>query len=166
MELTKADRLYLFGAYKKKVDEKYKAFKQECDAEFLDEYRETGSTTKRSALFGKKAGSYYIPIKEATEAHEEVEFNLADDEELANWLTENPEAAERYAILNAIDFGRFWLNWSGELPDGLTMVRYDVPGLPEQPGTPTLKVNADVVAEKVEGGLLEGAARLLLGDGE
>lgn len=167
MELDKKELLYFATAYKKKVDKGWKALKAECDAEFLDEYRESGNTTKRSLLFGKGAGTYYIPIKEAQPPEEVADYALSDDEELAEWLDANPDAAIRYALLNPQDFARYWFNFTGELPEGMTRVAYKTEGTPETPGTPTMKVKEDVVFGKMkEMGLLAEGTRLFLGGGD
>ena len=166
MELDKKELLYFATAFKKKVDREWKELKSECDAEFLDEYRQSGNTKKQSLMFGKGAGSYYIPIKEAVPPEEIANYALSDDEAFSEWLDANQDAAIRYAMLNAQDFARFWFNFTGELPDGTTRVAYTTDGTPEMPGTPTLKVKEDVVFEKMkEMGLLAEGTRRLLGDG-
>ena len=167
MELDKKELLYFATAYKKKVDKEWKALKSECDEEFLDEYRESGNTTKRSLLFGKGAGTYYIPINEAKPPQEVTNYALADDVAFSEWLDGNQDAAIRYAMLNAQDFARFWFNFTGELPDGTTRVAYTTEGTPETPGTPTMKVKEDVVFEKMrEMGLLAEGTKLFLGGAE
>lgn len=164
MELDKKEMLYFATAYKKKVDKEWKALKAECDAEFLDEYRESGNTQKRSLFFGKGAGTYYIPIKEAQPPEEIANYEVSDDEKLAEWLDANPDAATRYALLNAQDFARFWFNFTGECPEGIKRGSYTTDGVPETPGTPTMKVKEDVVFEKMqEMGLLAEGTRLFLG---
>ena len=154
-------------AFSKMLDKELKPLKSECDAEMLDEYMKSGNTQARSKIFGKKAWTYTVPIKDAVPPEEVADYALSDDEAFSEWLDANQDATIRYAMLNAQDFARFWFNFTGELPDGTTRVAYMTDGMPEMPGTPRLKVDADYMVGKMEemGLLPEGMRLLLLGDG-
>ena len=157
------DRLIGLDAVKAGVDEQYKQAKEEAD-EYLANLRDTvGTTALTSPIFGPEAGEYKYGRSRAKKV---VEFNVTDSCELLEWLGDNPTAACSYAAANAQAFGEWWLNETGELPDGVSRVEY------EQPSTVTApkiyRGDREVVMEKLSahGGLLAGANRLLMEGGD
>lgn len=165
MEVTKYDKLFALKALKRKVDDEYKLVEGECRETLLAEYDKDGTDRKTSKFFGPEAGKFSIKRTGGCEAHVDQDFTLDDDEKFVEWLEGNKDAAVRYAILNAPDFGRYWLNWSGELPDGITLEEIEVPAQPPTLSAQVYSFKPDVVIGKLGGNLFEEVDRLLLGDG-
>ena len=166
METTKIDKLFALKALKRKVDEEYKLLEGECRQELLEAYAEDGTDRKVSPYFGSDAGKFSIKRTKAKPPQTVVEFNLCDDELFAEWLEENHGAALRFAMLNAADMGMYWFNFTGELPEGISRIEVEEPGMPEVLTAQIYSFKDDVVLEKLGGNLFEGANQLLLGDGE
>ena len=166
--VTKIDKLFALKAVEQKVSEERKAVEYECREELLDALATDGTDRRTSPYFGPEAGKYSIKRMKGKPASKQVEFHLADDEAFAEWLEANPNAAVSYAKLNAPDIGRWWLRNEGELPDGISMVEYEEPATPDTVTAQVYSFKSDVVIGKLadDGNFLEGANRLLLGDGE
>lgn len=164
MEPTKIDKLFALKALKKKVDEEYKLLEGECREDLLEAYAQDGTDRKVSPFFGAEAGKFSIKRSGGSEASTEDEFALDDDEALAEWLEANQGAAIRYAMLNAADFGAYWLHWSGEVPDGISLKRVEVPAQPPTLSAQVYSFKPEVVIDKLGGNLLAGANALLLGE--
>ena len=166
MEPTKIDKLFALKAVKKKIDEEYKLLEGECREELLEAYARDGVDRKISPFFGLDAGKFSIKRSGGKDAETVRDFELADDEKLAEWLESNHDAALRYAMLNAKDFARYWVNWSGEVPDGMEMTETHVEATPPTLSAQIFNFKDDVVLGKLGGNVLDGVNELLLGDGE
>lgn len=165
MQPTKIDKLLALKAVKSKVDEEYKLLEGECRQELLEAYEKDGTDRKTSPYFGPDAGKFSIKRIKGKKPETGVEFNMCDDEALAEWLESNHDAALRYAILNGADFGRYWFYFTGELPEGISRVEYEEPGTPDTLLAQVYSFKPDIVIEKLGGNLLEMTNELLLGDG-
>lgn len=166
MEVTKIDKLFALKAVKNKVDEEYKLLEGECREELLEAYGKDGVDRKSSPFFGPEAGKFSIKLTGGKDAETVREFEMADDEKLADWLEENKGAALRYAMLNAKDFASYWVSWSGELPDGMEMTETHVEATPPTLSAQVYSFKPDVVLDKLGGNVLDGVNELLLGEGE
>ena len=162
MQTTKIDKLFALKAVKKKIDEEYKLLEGECREELLEAYRKDGTDRKVSPFFGSDAGKFSIKRTGGKDAETVRDFVLADDEKLAEWLEANPDAALRYAMLNAKDFARYWVNWSGEIPDGMEMTETHVEATPPTLTAQVYSFKPDVVLDKLGGNVLDGVNELLL----
>lgn len=165
MEVTKIDKLFALKAVKKKVDEEYKLLEGECREELLEAYGKDGVDRKSSPFFGPEAGKFSIKRTGGKDAETVREFEMVDDEKLADWLEANKGAALRYALLNAKDFAAYWVNWSGEIPDGMEMTETHVEATPPTLSAQVYSFKPDVVLGKLGGNVLDGVNELLLGDG-
>lgn len=165
MEPTKIDKLFALKAVKKKIDEEYKLLEGECREELLEAYGKDGTDRKTSPFFGPDAGKFSIKSTGGKDAETVREFEVADDEKLAEWLEENKGAALRYAMLNAKDFAAYWVNWSGEIPDGVEMTETHVEATPPTLTAQVYSFNPSVVLEKLGGNMFEKVNELLLDDG-
>lgn len=145
---------------KGEVDAKCK----EAEAQAIDDLAtltgELGVTEMTSTVFGEEAGRLkYSKVR----AKKVVEFNV-DASELEDWVNENPQAAQRYAVENARAFAEWWFDLTGELADGAARVEYEEPA---KTGPAKLYgFNAEAVAAVVGSNWLEGMDQLMLGDGE
>ena len=165
MKPTKIDKLFALKAVKKKIDEEYKLLEGECREELLEAYGKDGTDRKTSPFFGPDAGKFSIKRTGGKDAETVRDFELADDEKLAEWLEANPDAALRYAMLNAKDFARYWVNWSGEVPDGMEMTETHVEAQPAALSAQVYSFKSEVVMDKLGGNMFEKVNELLLGDG-
>jgi len=163
---TKIDKLFALKAVEQKVTEERKLLEAECRDELLDAYRADGTNRRESPFFGPDAGKFSIKRYKAEPDKECVDYALADDVEFADWLEDNIDAAVSYVKRHAVDFAEEHFGMTGELPDGTTRVAYTEPGKPERITAQIYVFKPDVVLSKFDGNLLEGANRLLLGDGE
>jgi hypothetical protein len=116
MELTPIDLLAVGEYYKKDADQTYKKLKENAEDYLASKRMSDGTTSIESKLFG---GEFHYG---KTRAKNVVEFHMCDEEALAEWLEANQDAAIRYAILNGADFGMYWFNLTGELPEGVSRV--------------------------------------------
>ena len=162
MQPTPIDRYFAAKCVKKEVDEAYKAAETEA-ALFLDEARENGITSLSSKYFGEDAGEYK---RGKTRKKQVVEYNVPDMGEFKDWCYMNLGALEKYAFAHASEFGQWWFERTGELPDGISRVDYEEP--PKLKAPAIYRYDHELVKSKLaEGGnLLEGANGLLLGDGD
>ena len=157
------DRLIGLDAVKAGVDEQFNQAKEEA-REYLDNLRDTvGTASLTSPMFGPEAGEYHYG---RSRAKKEVKFDVTDSCALLEWLGENPTAACSYAATNAPAFAEWWLNETGEMPDGVRRVESVQPAVETAPKI--YRGNREIVMEKLSahGGLLPGANRLLMGDSD
>lgn len=162
MEPTPIDRYFAAKCVKSEVDKVYKEAETEA-AIYLDEARDEGKTSLISMYFGEEAGEYK---RGKTRAKHVTEFNVCDTEELEAWAKDNAHTMMLFVVDNAEKFIEWLVHETGEIPDWVSTVEYDQP--------PTLKAPSIyrydhelVKAKLAEGGnILQGANRLLLGDGD
>lgn len=163
MEPTKMDYLAAAKAVSKEINSRVKALEDECKAEFLAEYKATGTDRKRFPLFGNKAG--YMGIREGKPSEKVTRFQMVDPQEVIDWMDENRPETDSFAQDNLAQFAQWWFEHTGECPDGCTVVTYD-----SEPGEPTVTLTVKekvVIPMLAENNLLAGEVnRLLLGDGE
>ena len=161
MQPTPIDRYFAAECIKKEVDAAYKAAKEDA-AVYLDEAREDGKTSLISTYFGEDAGEYK---RGKTRAKTVVEYNVPDLAEFVYWCSENRIALEIYVKEHASEFGQWWFENTGELPDGISRVDYEEP--PHLKAPQIYRYDHELIKQKLaEGGnILEGANRLLLSDG-
>ena len=156
------DRYFGLECIKHEVDAQCKTAKLAAD-DYLAEKIEQGSPVQTSTLFGPEAGEFKRGMGKPKQI---VEYNLADKDELEAWLIGNTRAAIEFALSEPEEFGRMWLETTGELPDGIARVEYEQPGQPLP--AKIYKQDREVVRAKLleMGGLLESANRLMLGEGD
>lgn len=156
---NKIDKLFAIKAIEKKLVEERKQLESDAKLEMAQDYADSGVTQKRSVMFGKEAGTLsYIPPKD----EEQIEWLISDWTALGEWLAKDPKAAEKYIFAHAQDFGQWWLDETGEIPDGIRRNTYTT----TKPGSARLAVKEDVVISQLGGNLFEAANQLLLGDGD
>lgn len=163
---TKIDRLFALKAVEQKVKEERELVEYECRDELLEAFKADGTDRRTSPYFGPDAGKYSVKRMKGKPPTTVTEFNLADDEEFAEWLEGNVGAAVAYAKLHYADFAKSQVESTGELPDGIAMVTYEQPGTEPSVTAQVYSFKPDLVLEKLGGNFLEGANRLLLGDGD
>ena len=162
MNPTPIDRYFAAKCVKREVDAAYKVAESEA-AIYLDEARENGVNSLSSTYFGEDAGEYK---RGKTCTKQVVEYNVPDIVDFEAWCMDNQVALVQYAKRNASDFGQWWFETTGEIPDGIARVDYEEPPKPKAPSI--YRYNHELVKAKLaEGGnLLEGANKLLLGGGD
>ena len=161
MNPTPIDRYFAAECLKREVDKAHKAAKEDA-AIYLDEAREEGKTSLISTYFGEDAGEYK---RGKTRAKTVIEYNVTDMAEFVYWCSENRIALEIYVKEHASEFGQWWFETTGELPDGISRVDYEEP--PHLKAPQIYRYDHEAIKAKLaEGGnILEGANRLLLSDG-
>ncbi len=159
---TPIDKYFAAECVKREVDQVYKAAKADAEI-YLDEARENGQTALVSKFFGEDAGEFK---RGKTRAKRVVEFHVSDNDEFSQWIYDNPAAAFFFAKNNAVEFAEFWLESTGELPDGISRVEYEEPPKPKAPQI--YRYDHELIKGKLAkgGNLLEGANRLLLSGGD
>lgn len=162
MQVTPIDRYFAAKCVKGEVDKAYKEAETEA-ALFLDEARENGQTSLVSTYFGEDAGEYK---RGKTRTKHVVEFNLANSEELEDWVNDNAYTMFLFAKDYAEELGQWCLTNTGEIPDGIAHVEYDEP--PKLKAPQIYRYDHERVKKVLAqgGNLLEGANQLLLGDGD
>ena len=165
---SKLDKLFALKAVEKKVTDERKLLEYECRDELLAAYEADGTDRRTSPFFGPEAGKYSVKRFKAKPPIVNVEYGMADDEEFAEWLEANQGSAISYVKAHAVEFAQSHFDATGELPDGFTRVEYEEPGEPERVTAQVYSFKPDIVLEKLaeHGNVLEGANRLLLGDGD
>lgn len=162
---NKVDRLFAVEAIIKALMDERDELKSECAHELLQAYEENGDTQRRSQYFGKGAGTLSVAFSKEKPSEEKVEYKLADRDAFADWLDENPLSYARYIRDNAVEFGQWWLEQTGELPDGISRITYMTEAEPERVTGVRLAVKKDVIMDALRpmlpasvAGLLEGGA--------
>jgi len=156
-------KLIALDCVKAEVDEKYKEAKAEAE-DFLAELRDkVGTTVLTSPELGPDAGEFKYG---RTRGKEVVEYHLADADELDEWLDGNAQAAISFVGNHVEEFGEWWFSSTGEVPDGISRVAYEVP--PATTAPKLYKQNREFVKERLlsNGNFIEDVNRLLLGDGD
>ena len=157
------DKYFGIDCLKAEVDKAHKEAKQEAEC-FLAELRDSvGTMALTSPMFGPEAGEFKYG---QTRAKKITEYNLASAEDFEDWVNDNAYGVFLYLKAHAAEFGEWWVNENGEVPDGISRVCYEQP-----PTTTTPKIyrqDREVVKAKLaaNGGFFEEANRLLLDDGE
>ena len=164
MRADPIDRLFLADYMKNEVDKQYKEAKAAAE-DYLAMKRAEGSASLTSTVFGEEAGEYrYSKIKAKTE----IEYNECDPLGFDEWLEANILAARDYARANPAEFGEWFYERTGTLPDGISRLEVDVPA---RSGPPKISTQDRGVIEawlkdgKKEN-VFEKVNELLLGDGE
>lgn len=162
---NKVDRLFAVEAIIKALMDERDELKSECAHELLEAYEENGDTQRRSQYFGKGAGTLSVAFSKEKPSEEKVEYSLADRDAFADWLDENPLSYARFIRDNAVEFGQWWLEQTGELPDGISRIAYMTEAEPERVTGVRLAVKKDVIMDALRpmlpasvAGLLEGGA--------
>lgn len=165
---TKIDKLFALKAVEKKAEEERKLLEYECRDELIEAFNADGTDRRTSPFFGVDAGKFSLKRFKAKPAKKELAFSLSDDELFAEWLEDNKGAAIEYAKRHVDDFAEWHFRGSGEVADGIEMTETEVPGQPERLTAQVYSFKPDVVLSKLaeNGNFLEGANRLLLGDGD
>jgi len=155
MEVKKVDKLFALKAVEKRVKTEREELEAEVRNDLISQFAESGNDRMRSPYFGNDAGTYtYIPPKD----EEMTEWNLADWSKLADWLAKDPKAAEQFIFANFEQFGKWWLEQTGEVPEGIARVTFTT----TKPGSTRLAVKDQVVFDKLGGNFLEEVNQLLL----
>lgn len=162
MQPTPIDRYFAAECVKREVDQVYKDAKAEAEI-YLDKARENGQTALVSTFFGEDAGEYK---RGKTRAKRVVEFNLSDSRELEDWVNGNTYTMFLFAKDFAEELGKWCMNNTGEIPDGIAYVEYEEPPKPKAPQI--YRYDHELIKCKLAqgGNLLEGANRLLLSGGD
>lgn len=162
---NKVDRLFAVEAIIKALMDERDELKSECAHELLQAYEENGDTQRRSQYFGKGAGTLSVAFSKEKPSEEKVEYKLADWEAFGGWIDDNMMACAKYMLANAADFGQWWLEQTGELPDGISRIAYMTEAEPERVTGVRLAVKKDVIMDALRpmlpasvAGLLEGGA--------
>ena len=161
MAPTNADKLFALEYVRREVNAAYDDAKNALRDELAELNESHGATEIASKHFGAAAGKFKFKFSKPKTV---VEYNLADDEEFAEWLEGNQQAALSFAKLHAAELAEWWFSGSGELPDGVARVEYDEPE--RVVGAQIYGFKPDMVAEKLGGNVFGEVNRLLLGDGE
>ena len=169
------DRLVAATWVKRKVEEACK--KVEADAsDELAEFTANSSTGIASTYMDENGEPVLLAEYKysQTKAKKVVEYGISGSGGLPEWIASNAEyiadwlatpekkGGEAYAK----KFAKWYFDMTGEVPEGMSRTEHEEPA---RRGAPKLyKFDADAVGSYLEshGGWLEGANRLLLGDGE
>ena len=179
--MDKLEKLYvgqaLFNVVGSAVSTKGEgSLRSECDREMVEAYEREGIKGRDARVNGEKVGTYSIRVKKAESARDawvEERAVMQDVEMFDAWFTTNgPEELEaivkfiRFEV-GADTFAQWYLDNTGELPDGCELLRIDHPAQPAQPerciGT-VLKVEPEKVAQALKGELPAVVAGLLGGE--
>lgn len=163
---NKIDRLFAAEALIKKLMDLRDELKSECASELLQAYEENGDTQRRSQYFGKGAGTFSVAFSKPKPSEEKAEYHLADWEAFGGWLDDNPMAMARYLLVHAEEFGQWWLEQTGELPDGISRIAYMTEEEPERAIGVRLAVKKDVVIDALRPQLPASVVGLLEGGGD
>lgn len=161
METSAIDRHMFLKDLKDRVDSLYKASEAEVQAE-LSEAMEEGRGSLVSNLFGLEAGEYKQGMSRKKDV---ISYNLLDQGDYIGWMRDNADAVESFMVANAPEFGEWWFNVTGEVPEGISRVMYTQPPMPTKPKIYRFKPEV-VEAKMRESGLMDGIGQFLLGDGD
>lgn len=144
----------------------------QVDAEMLADYEANGNRTRDVRVNGQIVGTLSVKKskpKPAIAAEVVSHAAVEDLDRFNDWLWRSePDKLIDYIFANADDFAAWWLDLTGELPDGCEIVHITVPGepaVPEQVTGTTLKVDEYKVADALKGELT-GAVAALLTEGD
>lgn len=160
--LTPVDRFFAAKCIKKEIDAAYKDAETEA-AIYLDEAREHGMTALTSTFFGEEAGEYK---RGRSYTKHVTTFALLSTVDLEQWVEQNSHVMYLFAMSRIEEFGEWCVTNTGEIPGGIEKCEYDIP--PRTKAPQVYRYDHERVKQKLaEGGnILEGANRLLLGDGD
>lgn len=170
----------LYGALGPVVKAGGEGLRGEVDRELREVYEQTGAKTYRVTANGIDMGTYTVvenrPEPEVPE-HEETRFALAGRDELMSWLGGEDARDLLVAFCDEegllVEFAKWCIATTGELPDGVTASVVTVPGRPAKPASykgGMIRVDRAFQSE-VRRRMQEGVAALvspagaLLGDG-
>ena len=170
------DRLVAATYVKQKVDEAYKQAEADAECE-LSEFAEKGASGITSTYTPGKGGDPILLGEykySQTRAKKVIEYNVCGLGGLPEWIAANAEDVAAWLATpigrSGETFAQRFAAWhfdrTGEVPDGISRTERDEPA---RRGAPKLyRFDADEVGRYFEshGGWLEGAGRLMLGDGD
>ena len=162
----------MFNACSKIVSTKNgNSLRSTVDEETIYEYKHYGVKNRDVLINGYKVGTYSIKFskeKPAVPDTEDASACVEDVDKFNTWLntlaSDNLPMLLDFIFAYADDFAAFWLEITGELPDGCEVVYRTIPGAPAEPskiiGT-TLKIDEYKVADALKGELPEIVSHLL-----
>jgi len=165
---TNIDKLFALKALEQKITEERKLVEYECRDELIESVKADGSDRRISTYFGPEAGKFSIKRMKGKPPKETVRYENEDWEAFDSWIEANFAEAKNYIFQSLGEFCGWWFGRTGEIPDGVERVVSVEPGTDGSLSAQVYSFKPDIVLEKLaEGGnVLEGANRLLLGDGD
>ena len=163
---TNIDKLFALKAVEQKVTEERKMLEYECRDELLEALGKDGTDRRTSPMFGPDAGKFSIKRMKGKPEVEVLEYCLDDDVAFAEWLEGNIGAAVSYAKEKYKEFSRAHFEATGEVPDGIEVVKRVEPGTEPSVTAQVYSFKPDIVIERLGGNLLESANNLLLGEAD
>ena len=157
---TPIDEFAVAEALKKEIDAVHKQKKQDAE-DYLAEMRDSIGTTSLEPTMFPGAGTYKYG---QSRAKKEVEYNLCDKEDFDGWLATAKDATALFAASMPSEFGKWWFEMTGEIPDGISRVEVDIPPAATPPKF--YKFDVQAVKDALGKNLFQAANQLLLGDGE
>lgn len=155
----------LYGALGPVVKANGDGLRGEVDRELREIWELTGAKTYAVQVDGVRLGTYSVVESKAVPESEEVCYDLTDEDALAEWVRENPEAVTDYILQNGEGFADWSVRWSGELPDGITARTVTVPAKPASYKGGTIRVDREFQAQ-VARRMAEGLPALVKPAGE
>lgn len=130
-------------------------------------FEQTGAKSSDVRLMGEKVGTYSIRMSKGQESRTGERFEVDDYEALAKFVVDQcADYAMSYVSADLAAFAAWYLDYTGEMPEGCALKKYATPAVEPQYIGGTLKVDADKVAEVVQrDAQLNAAFGALLGDG-
>lgn len=154
--------------FKEQLDAKNPhSLRSRVDVRRRELFEQTGAKTSDVRLLGDKVGTYSIRMSKAVESRQGERFEVEDYAALAKFVTDEcGDYLMRYVASDLESFAAWYLDYTGEIPEGCVLKKYVTPAVePEYIGG-TLKVDAAKVAEVVHrDAQLNAAFGALLGEG-
>lgn len=156
------DTLRVYTCLEKEINARLKKARIDAEDYFAEKERE-GFVSLGSTVFGDAGGEFK---RGKTKAKETVRYENADWDKFNGWLEANSAEVQNYVFQKYGPFCEWWIEKTGEVPDGIERKIDKVP--PVKTGPKLYGADHDEVLATLmsRGGLLEGANRLLLGDGD
>ena len=143
-----------------------------ADEEIVGNYRAMGAKSYDVHVNGSKVGTYSVRTSKEKPQEKKKRLVIKDPYALNKFIEDNINECVRadgipYAVLYAQDmaqnFAEYVLEVYGELPDGCEIVTDTIPAQPSQVIGTTLRVDADKVADAINGYLPTTIAGILGG---
>ena len=146
------------------------SLRAQMDEAFISSYRAsvaTGLSNKSNNVFvnGEKVGTYSIRENKGKDAQTVQRFEVTDDAALDAWVRGEDAKMfwDGYITSHRSQFAQWYFETMGELPEGCEMTERIIPAQPTSIGGTTLRIEADKVADAINGYLPTTIAGILGG---
>lgn len=133
------------------------------DVDMVENYRNTGYKSRDVFVNGHKVGTHSVRVGKGKGKRVENRFQISSDAALDAWIRGNDSRMlwDAYMTSHRAEYAKWYFEQTGEMPNGCEMVTETIPAQKPQVIGTTLRIDADKVADAINGYLPTTIAGIL-----